>query len=64
MPTKTTTSSPKRGSCKSIAWRVRVKGKSRWTDEAEIMVATFVEIIVGIKGRRTIRRCGQRSGGQ
>ena len=36
----------------------------RWTDEAEIMIATFGEVATGIKGGKTIRQYWQRRSGQ
>ena len=36
----------------------------RWTDEAEIMIATFGETTVGMKSGKTVRQYWQRSGGQ
>ena len=36
----------------------------RWTDEAEFMIATFGEVIAGVKGGKTIRQYWQRRSGQ
>ena len=36
----------------------------RWTDEAEIMIATFGEVTAGIKGGKIIRQYWQRRSGQ
>lgn len=36
----------------------------RWTDEAEIMIATFGEVAAGVKGGKTVRQYWQRRNGQ
>ena len=36
----------------------------RWTDEAEFMIATFGEVVAGVKGGKTIRQYWQRRSGQ
>ena len=36
----------------------------RWTDEAEFMIATFGEVVTGVKGGKNIRQYWQRRNGQ
>lgn len=36
----------------------------RWTDEAEFMIATFGEVVAGVKGGKNIRQYWQRRNGQ